>query len=112
MNRSTESCLKNLLMVYQYFIISDLFTLRWIVGSYFIWLNIVRFFTTHIIWAANYHYVPHKHLQNDNLLTVSILRLYTERLAVTCILPQCNLSYVMVHRFQVKFESLKNTFIF
>ena len=68
MNRSTESCLKNLLMVYQYFIISDLFTLRWIVGSYFIWLNIVRFFTTHIIWAANYHYVPHKHLQNDNLL--------------------------------------------
>ena len=23
---------------------------------------------TDIIWAANYHYVPHKHLQNDNLL--------------------------------------------
>ena len=68
MNRSTESCLKNLLMVYQYFITSDLFILRWIVGSYYIWLNIVCFFTAHIIWAANYHYVPHKHLQNNNLL--------------------------------------------
>ena len=38
---------ENLLMVYQYFVISDLFILRWIVGLYFTWLNIVCFYGTY-----------------------------------------------------------------
>ena len=41
---------ENLLIVYQYFVISDLFILRWIVGLYFTWLNIVCFYI-HILYG-------------------------------------------------------------